>query len=285
MSADRRGAVRRRRLGRRLPVGTVVSLGVLAVVIVAAVLAPVLSPYSPLALDLSVKLQGPSWSHWMGTDNLGRDVLSRLLYGLRPSLLASGLAVLFGACGGVILGLPAGYLRGFVDVALTRLFDLMISWPSIFVAIALVLVFGTGEAQIILAIGLAELPVFARIVRAIALVQRESEHVVAVRASGGSQLRIMFRHVLPFTIAPVIVQLAISAPQALMAEAGLNYLGLGTQPPSPSLGAMVSTAQGYLSQSISALIFPIAVIVMIVLALTTFADTVQDILNPRRGHR
>jgi peptide/nickel transport system permease protein len=252
------------------------------VFVLAAIFAPVVAPYAPDALDVAARLEPPSYSHLLGTDQLGRDILSRLLYGLRPSLEASLAAVALAALGGTVLGLAAGYFGTWLDEITTRVLDLLIAWPSVFLGIAIVLVLGAGESEIILAIGFAELPVFARLVRSIAIVNAASEHVEAARAMGASHVRIMRVHILPFVFLPMVVQFAIAAPQALVAEAGLNYLGLGTQPPNPSLGAMVSEGQTYISQSSGQVVFPVIVIALLVICLTQIADGLQDKLDPHR---
>ena len=268
-----------RRLSWRELVG---GCGVAAFVL-GAVLAGVVSPDSPDALAIGSRLQGPSASHLLGTDELGRDVLSRILYGLRPSLESGFAAIALAAVVGVALGLPSGYFGSVVDTVVTRILDLLVAWPAVFLALAIVLLLGTGEVQVIIAIGLAEVPVFSRLVRSIALLAARSDHVVAARAAGASAFRIMVRHVLPFVVAPLVVQFAIAAPQALVAEASLNYLGLGTHPPAPSLGAMVSEGQAFLAYAAGPIVFPIAVIVVLVVCLTLLADGLQDRLDPHHG--
>jgi peptide/nickel transport system permease protein len=277
LPATARGGPRRRR-DWRITVG---SIGV-AIFIIAAIFAPLISPYSPDALHMTSRFAGPSAAFPLGTDQLGRDILSRLLYGLRPSLEASIVAIALAAVAGVLLGLPAGYFGTWLDAVITRVLDLLIAWPSVFLGIAIVLAFGAGEWEIIIAIALAQLPVFARLVRSIALVNANSDHVEAARAAGASNLRIMRLHVFPFAVLPLVVQFAVAAPQALMAEAGLNYLGLGTQPPSPSLGAMVSEGQQYIAQAWGPVVFPIVAITLLVICLTLIADGVQDWLDPYR---
>ncbi|MDA8292094.1 MAG: ABC transporter permease [Actinomycetota bacterium] len=258
-----------------------VGAGGVAAFLVAAVLAGAVSPYSPDALAIGSRLEGPSAAHLLGTDQLGRDVLTRILYGLRPSLESGFAAIMMAAVVGVALGLPSGYFGSLVDTVVTRVLDLLVAWPAVFLALAIVLLLGTGELQVIVAIGLAEVPVFSRLVRSIAMVAARSDHVVAARAAGASSLRIMLRHVLPFVVTPLVVQFAIAAPQALVAEASLNYLGLGTHPPAPSLGAMVSEGQSFLAYAAGPIVFPILVIVALVVSLTLLADGLQDRLDPR----
>jgi len=253
----------------------------LALIVLVALFAPLLAPYNPITQHIGARLHGPSGTYLLGTDNLGRDLLSRLLFGLRPSLVSGLAAVGLGAASGTVIGLLAGYFGGWLDAVISRVLDLLIAWPAIFLALGLVLLFSPGEKQVVLAIGLAELPVFARLVRAVALTSVRSEHVEAARSTGASSVRIMRLHILPFAIPPLVVQFAVAAPQALIAEASLNYLGLGTQPPSPSLGEILSDAQVTLSLSASGTIFTVILIAILVLCLTLLADGLQDLLDPR----
>lgn len=253
----------------------------LTLIVLAAIFAPLLAPFDPITQHLDNRLQGPSGSYLLGTDNLGRDLLSRLLYGLRPSLVSGLVAVALGAASGTMIGLAAGYFRGWLDVLISRLLDLLIAWPAIFLALGLVLLFSPGEKQVVLSIALAELPVFARLVRAVALTNARSEHVEAARSMGASGLRVMRLHILPFAIPPLVVQFAVAAPQAVIAEASLNYLGLGTQPPNPSLGEILSDAQVTLSQAAGGTVFTVLLIALLVLCLTLLADGLQNVLDPR----
>lgn len=253
----------------------------LALIVLVALFAPLLAPYNPITQHIGARLHGPSGTYLLGTDNLGRDLLSRLLYGLRPSLVSGLAAVALGAASGTVIGLLAGYFGGWLDALISRVLDLLIAWPAVFLALGLVLLFSPGEKQVVLAIGIAELPVFARLVRAVALTSVRSEHVEAARSTGASSVRIMRLHILPFAIPPLVVQFAVAAPQALIAEASLNYLGLGTQPPSPSLGEILSDAQVTLSLSASGTIFTVILIAILVLCLTLLADGLQDLLDPR----
>lgn len=264
-------------LDRRLLVG---GAG-LAVIVIAALAAPLIAPFDPIEQHLDARLQGPSGTYLLGTDNLGRDTLSRLLYGLRPSLISGLAAVALAAVSGTVVGLLAGYFGRWADAVLSRFLDLLIAWPTIFLALALVLVIGPGQFGVVLAIALAELPIFARVMRAITLSSVRGEHVEAARSMGASAPRIMGRHIFPFAMSPLLVQFAIGAPLAVVAEASLGYLGLGTQPPTPSLGSILSDAELYLSQSYSAAVFPIITIALLVLSLTLIADGLQTMLDPR----
>lgn len=253
----------------------------LSLIVLVALFVPLLAPFDPTTQHLADRLQGPSSTYLLGTDNLGRDLLSRLLYGLRPSLVSGLAAVSLAAVAGTIVGLAAGYFRGWLDAVISRVLDLLIAWPAIFLALGLVLLFSPGERQVILAIALAELPVFARLVRAVALTFVLSEHVEAARSTGASSMRVMRLHILPFAIPPLVVQFAVAAPQALIASASLNYLGLGTQPPNPSLGAILSDAQVTLSLTAGSTVFTVLLIAVLVLCLTLLADGLQDVLDPR----
>lgn len=253
----------------------------LSLIVLVALFAPLLAPFDPTTQHLADRLQGPSSTYLLGTDNLGRELLSRLLYGLRPSLVSGLAAVSLAAVAGTIVGLAAGYFRGWLDAVISRVLDLLIAWPAIFLALGLVLLFSPGERQVVLAIALAELPVFARLVRAVALTFVLSEHVEAARSTGASSMRVMRLHILPFAIPPLVVQFAVAAPQALIASASLNYLGLGTQPPNPSLGAILSDAQVTLSLTAGSTVFTVLLIAVLVLCLTLLADGLQDVLDPR----
>lgn len=255
---------------------------VLAIIILLAVLASLIAPYSPIQQDMKARLQDPSWAHWLGTDHLGRDTMSRLLHGLRPSLVSGVAAVMLATLFGSLIGVVAGYAGGILDAVVGRIFDLLVAWPAIFIAIGMILIIGPGPVGVVLAIALSELPVFGRVARAVTLANLGMAHVEVARSMGASPARIMRKHILPFTVNPLILQFAISAPAAVVAEAGLSYLGLGSQPPNPSLGMLVSDAQLYLSRSAYGAVFPIIAIGILVLSLTLIADGIQDVLDPRR---
>lgn len=268
----------RARANRRFLLG---SAGLTLIVLV-AILAPLIAPFDPIEQHLDDRLLGPTSTYWFGTDNLGRDTFSRLVFGLRPSLIAGVAAVALGAISGTVLGVVAGYLGRVTDAVIGRLIDLLIAWPAIFIALALVVIMGPGPLGVVLAIGLGEMPVFARVARAITLANLGSEHVDAARSMGASGPRIMRRHIFPFAISSLVVQFAIGAPLAVIAEASLSFLGLGTQPPDPSLGQILSNAQLYLSESSSLTVFPVLTVAALVLSLTLLADGLQDMLDPKR---
>lgn len=262
---------------RRLLLGTTI----VTLIVLAAVFAPFLAPHHPFAQNLQARLQPPSGMFLLGSDHLGRDTFSRLLYGFQPSLV-SGLAAVSLACVlGTFLGVMTGYFGGVLDAVIGRAFDLLVAWPAIFIALGLILLMGPGTVGVVVAIALSELPIFGRVSRAVTISTKSATFVEAARSMEASDWRIMRKHILPYIFPHLVVQFAIGAPQAVVAEASLSFLGLGSQPPFPSLGAMVSDAQLYLSQSLYVAIFPILAIGLLVLAMTLIADGLQDLLNPR----
>lgn len=265
-------------LGARLSIGA----ALLASFAVAAVVGPRLAPYDPIELHLIHELEGPTSLFLLGTDEIGRDIFSRLLFGLLPALLAGVAAVIVAAIAGATIGVTSGFFGGNYEAITMRLMDLLLAWPTIFLALAIVLLVGPGSLNVILAIAIAETPVFARLVRSITITQLHGEHVTAARSMGASDRRLMTVHILPFATTPLIVQLAIATPQAVVAESSLSFLGLGAQPPAPSLGAMLSSAQDYLFNAPTYTIFPALTIALLVLSLTLIADGLQDRLDPLR---
>jgi len=255
---------------------------VLFLLIVLAVFARQISPYDPYILDVRNKLQGPSIAHLFGTDELGRDILSRVIFGSGISLEIGLFAVTLAALVGVTTGLIAGYMGGIVDAVIMRIWDTILAFPGIFLAIGLVSILGPGPSVAIFAVALTSMPTFARLTRSIAISIKEMEFVTAERALGVSDLQIIFRTILPNCLTPVIVNIAIAAPSAILMEASLSYLGLGSQPPEPSWGNMLQTAQVYISRAPTYGIFPGVALTLVVLGMNFFADGLQDALDPRR---
>jgi peptide/nickel transport system permease protein len=253
----------------------------LAGLVLAAALCSYLSPYDPAQLHLAAQLVPPSRAYWFGTDELGRDILSRVLYGSRPSLGAGLLVVVVAAAVGSLTGLAAGYAGGWPDAVLMRIWDTLLAFPAIFLAIGIVSVLGPGWINGALAIAAINIPVFSRLVRAVTLSLRGQDFVAAARAVGCSDGRIMRSHVLPGCIAPLIVQMAIAAPDAILVEAALSFLGLGSRPPAPSWGNMLSAAEGYLGRSITYPLFPGLALTLVVLGMNFFADGLRDALDPQ----
>lgn len=220
----------------------------LLLLVVVAVAAPLVAPYDPNAQDAEALL-GPTASHWLGTDELGRDIASRLIYGARASLLVGFGAAALGALAGVPLGLLAGYLGRWVDTIAMRLLDLLLAVPGILLALVLIAVLGPGLQNLVLAIGIGAVPEFGRLTRAATLEIKERDFVVASRGMGAAAADTMTRTVLPNILGPIVVQLIVTAALAVIIEAGLSLLGLGTQPPTPSWGAMLEEARSYMYQS------------------------------------
>jgi len=260
--------------------GAVAGLAIVLVYVGMAVLADLLSPYSPVDGDLAAKVQPPSLSHLLGTDELGRDLLSRLLFGARSSLEIQLSAVVFALGIGVTWGLVAGYFGGLVDDLSMRVCDVMLAFPSILLAIAIVAILGNGLVSIVLAVGTISIPQFARLVRGVVLGIRETEYVEAARAIGESHISILWRYILPNTTAPIIVQTTLRMATVLLAASGLNFLGLGVVPPTPEWGGMLSNAREYMFQSIHVTAIPGLAITLVVIGFNLLGDGLRDALDP-----
>ena len=252
----------------------------LALIVVAA-LSLVYTPADPLAMSITGRLQGPSHAHPFGTDQFGRDVLSRVLAGAVTSIAVGLIAVGIGAGAGVLLGLVSGYVGGWPDESLMRVVDAVQGFPAILSALLFTAVFTPGTVVSMVAIGIAFVPAFARVTRGAVLELRDREFVVAARALGARDRRLVLRHILPNTLAPLIVQATTSFPVAILSEAALAYLGLGTQPPHPSWGLMLKEAQNFLGMNPWFAVFPGAAIALSVLGLNLLGDGLRDLLDPR----
>ena len=256
-----------------------------ATVVGLALLSFVWTPWPATELDIPNKLQAPSWKHWLGTDSLGRDIVSLLIVGSRVSIAVGLIAVGIGIAFGVALGLLAAVRRGWVEETVMRLADFTFAFPALLSAIMLTAIYGPGLVTSIVAIGIFNVPVFARIARASALQVRSREFVTAARALGKGEWRITFEHVLPNIAAILIVQATIQFALAILAEAALSYLGLGTQPPTPSWGRMLNEAQQQLFQAPQLAIYPGLAIALTVLGLNLMGDGLRDIFDPRLSRR
>ncbi|MBD2034690.1 ABC transporter permease [Leptolyngbya sp. FACHB-321] len=249
-----------------------------------ALLAPVLHPYDPTTdRDYLARLLPPTAAHWFGTDALGRDVMTLVWYGIRISLSISLVSVGIGLLIGLVLGLLAGYFRGIIEVAIGWLTDILLAFPSILLAIAIVTVTRPSIQSVVIAVGLAQIPLFTRLTRAMVLSLREQEFVEAARALGATPDRIIIHHILPASLAPIVVQTTLSIGTATLEAAGLGFLGLGAQPPTPELGAMLSDAfkGGYSLSSPWTTLFPGLFITLMVLAFNLLGDGLRDGLDPR----
>lgn len=249
-----------------------------------ALLAPVLKPYDPATdRDYLARLVPPSTNHWFGTDALGRDILTLVWYGIRTSLLVSVVSVGLGLLVGLTLGLIAGYVRGKVEGVINWLTDILLAFPSILLAIAIVTVTGPSLTSAMLAIAIVQIPIYIRLMRSMVLTLREQEFVQATRALGATPVHILWQHILPAGLAPIIVQASLSIGTATLEAAGLGFLGLGAQPPTPELGTMLADAfrGGYSLTSPWTTLFPGLFITLMVLAFNLLGDGLRDGFDPR----
>jgi peptide/nickel transport system permease protein len=261
----------------------VAGLVVIVLFVGTATLAPLVAPFDPIATSWSAIRKAPSAAHWMGTDENGRDVLSRVLYGARASLLAGVVSVLIAAGIGVPAGLLAGSAGGWIDALLSRLVDAMLACPFLILAIALTAFLGPDLTNAMIAIGVSTAPRFMRVARAATLEVGSADYIQAAWSLGARGLRVAVRHVAPNIVPPVLVQASLSLAAAIIAEASLSFLGLGQQPPSPSWGSMLNTAQRFLTQAPWLAVFPGVAIFLCVLSFNLVGDGLRDALEPR-GH-
>jgi peptide/nickel transport system permease protein len=260
------------------------AVGLLALLglVVVALLAGVLTRYGINEQDVANRFAAPSADHWFGTDELGRDIYSRVLMGSRVSLQVGAIAVGISLIAGTLLGLVSGYRGGWLDAILMRTMDVLFAFPVVLLAIALVAVFGPSLRNTMIAIGVVFTPIFARVVRGSVLSVRENLYIRAVRSLGASDMRIVLRHVLPNVAAPVIVQTSLSLAFAILLEAALSYLGVGVQPPEPAWGLMLSDAQRYMAQGWWLSVFPGLAIFVTVMAFNLVGDGLRDALDPQQ---
>ncbi|HLZ25888.1 MAG TPA: ABC transporter permease [Chloroflexota bacterium] len=280
------------RLGRALRSRLAMTgLALLGVALVLAVAAPLVAPADPNAQELTQKLRPPFWAPGgspqspLGTDALGRDVLSRMLFGLRVSIVVALLAVLVSGVVGVTLGVVAGFYGGRTDAAIMRLVDVQLSMPVTLIAIAIIAAVGTSLANLVLVLGLSQWPLYARVVRGEALALRGRDFLIAARAVGASSSRLILRHVLPNTASSIVVVATLGVASVVVLEAGLSFLGLGVQPPQPSLGGMLSEGREYLATAWWLGVFPGLAIMLLVLGINLFGDGLRDLLDPRQRLR
>jgi peptide/nickel transport system permease protein len=252
------------------------------IVVLVAISAPWIAPYSPTKTDFTAYLQPPGASrHALGTDELGRDVLSRIVFGSRASLEAGIIAVGLGMSAGVPLGLVAGFYGGRLEDVLMRFTDAMLCFPPLVLSLAVAAVLGPGLGKAMIAIAVVLMPVFMRLMRAQVLAEREREYVDAARVMGAADRRIIWRHLLPNSVAPIVVQGSLNVAGAIITEATLSFLGLGTQPPTPSWGSMLNAAQQYLTQAPWLSVWPGVAIAVTVFAVNVAGDGIREIWDPR----
>ena len=268
----------RRLLKRR---GAIFGLAMVVFFILLALFAPWISPYDPLATSWGAIRKAPSMQHWFGTDDIGRDVLARVIWGARASLSAGVISVSIALSVGVPLGIAAGYAGGTVDMVISRLTDAMLACPFLILAIALAAFLGPNLTNAMIAIGIAATPIFIRLTRGQVLAVKVEDYVEAARAVGNPHLRIALRHILPNVIPPLIVQATLAIAAAVIAEASLSFLGLGQQPPAPSWGSMLNTAQRFLTNAPWMAVWPGLAIFLTVLSFNILGDGLRDALDPK----
>ncbi|WP_405785428.1 ABC transporter permease [Streptomyces sp. NBC_01378] len=260
--------------------------GVIAgVFVLAALLAPLVAPYDPAQPDFGNVLAAPDWSHWLGTDDLGRDQLSRVVFGARASMQVGVLAVILAFVVGVPLGLLAGYYGKVADSVVSRVTDTMLAFPFLVLAVGLAAVLGPSLTNATIAIGISQIPAVIRITRAETLRLKHVDYVAAAVANGGGDGTVLFRHILPNAISALVVQATVGIPAAIIGEALLSFLGLGVQPPEPSLGVMLSSAQAFLAPAPWMAVFPGLAVVAATLAFNLLGDGLRDVLDPRGATR
>jgi peptide/nickel transport system permease protein len=269
----------------RQPLGTF-GLVLVLIIAVTGLSAEIIAPYNPTANDFGAMTEAPSASHWLGTDQFGRDLLSRIIYGARTALIVGLSSAFVGGSLGLVLGVASAYVGGMIDMIMQRVFDVVMAFPLIIMALAIVSIFGTGVQNVIIAITIPLIPRCARVVRSAALVIREVPYVDAARACGFSAWRIILRHMVPNVMAPFLIMVTAFVGQAILAEASLSYLGLGVQEPVPAWGLMLQGgAEEYASTAPWIAIFPGVAIMLSVLGINLFGDALRDTLDPKLRDR
>jgi peptide/nickel transport system permease protein len=258
-----------------------VGLVIIALFLLIALLAPLIAPHNPTAFSLSEQLSPPSIAHPLGTDELGRDMLSRLIWGSRITLVMTLGAVLLALAVGAFLGIMAGFQGGWADTAIMRCMDVLLAMPTFLLAVAIIAALGVGTTNVILAVGISSMPMFARIARGSTISVKQEEYVMAVRAVGASTNRIMWRHVLPNVTSALLVQTTLRLATAILTASGLSFLGLGPQPPTPEWGAMLSAGRNYITSSPQLATIPGIAILLVAIGFNLLGDGLRDALDPR----
>ena len=281
IKADRRDRVlrflRRMRRSRNVVVGSFA----LSIIVFCAIFAPILTPYDPTAIAPQLSLQAPNFEHPFGTDNFGRDILSRVLHGARLSLLVGLISVAIASSIGTFLGLVAGYFGGIVDTLIMRMVDVMLAFPGILLALAIVAVLGKSLPNVMIAVGISTIPIFARIVRGSTLSVKQLDYIVAAQALGCPTPSLILRHILPNVITPIIVIATNGVAGAIISGAALSFLGLGAQPPTPEWGIILAEGRVYLRAASWVTTYPGLAIMLTVLSINLLGDGLRDVLDPR----
>jgi len=269
----------------RQPVG-MIGIVIVALFGIAGLTADWIAPYNPTSNDFSAMTEAPSWAHWLGTDQLGRDILSRILFGARTAFIVGLTSAIVGGFSGLVVGVGSAYFGGRIDLFLQRILDIVMAFPLIIMALAVVSIFGTGVQNVIIAITIPLIPRCARVVRSSALAIREIPYVDAARALGYSHSRIILNHMVPNVVAPFLIMLTSFVGQAILAEASLSYLGLGVQEPVAAWGLMLQGgAEEYASTAPWIAIFPGLAIMLTVFGINLFGDALRDVLDPKMRER
>ncbi len=273
----------RRDLLRRLRKSPAAMVGgiILAAIILATVLAPFVAPYSPTKIEAARAFSSPSFTHPLGTDHFGRDMLSRILFGGRLSLSVGLIAVAIAGTFGITLGVMAGYMGGWVDTVISRLIDVLLAFPSLLLTLGIVIILGAGLENLMIAVGISSIPGFARIVRGSVISTKENTYVQASIALGCSPSTVMIRHILPNVMAPIIVYATLRVASAILAGASLSYLGMGAQPPTPEGGLMLSDGREHMRRAWWITTFPGVAIMLTVMSINLLGDGLRDALDPR----
>jgi len=259
----------------------VIGFTLIMILILIAVFGPYLTPYDPNAQNYDALLETPSWDHWFGTDQHGRDIFTRIIHGMSITLRVGFFSVLIGMTIGVTLGVISGYYGNWVDTIIMRLMDVLLAFPGILLALAIVSVLGGSINNVIISVAIFSIPVFARISRGSTLEVRELEYVEAARALGANDLRIIGGHILPNIMSPIIVQATLNIATSVLTASGLSFLGMGAQPPTPEWGAMLSDGRNYMWDAPHVATIPGLAIVVVVLAFNIFGDGLRDALDPK----
>lgn len=254
---------------------------IIAFLLLIAILAPWIAPYDPVKISLTERLQGPSWDHWLGTDNFGRDTLSRLIYGARTSLYVGLSSVGLASLVGMILGGVAAYYGGWIEAIIMRFIDALLAIPVVVLALVIAALLGGGVGNVIIALAISQLPQYARLMHGQVLSVKENDYVLAVRSLGANDLRILALHIFTNSFSPLIVQFTLRLGSTILAEASLSFLGLGITPPTPAWGAMISDGREYLQELPIMSIAPGFVIMLVVFAFNMVGDGLRDALDPR----
>ncbi|WP_106769240.1 nickel transporter permease [Paenibacillus faecalis] len=250
-------------------------------IIIVSIIGPFLTRHDPAIVDYSAKLLKPSAEHWFGTDHNGRDIFTRIIHGMPLTLSVGFASVLIGALFGIILGVVSGYYGGKIDSVIMRITDIMLAFPGLLLALAIVSVLGKSLFNVIIAVSIFSIPTFARIVRGSTLAVRKLEYIDAMRSLGASDNRIIFKHVLPNIMSPIIVQSTLRIAVAILTASGLSFLGLGAQPPAPEWGAMLNDGRNYITEHPHIALFPGLSIVLVVVAFNLLGDGLRDVLDPK----